>query len=121
KGGFEGCQVDLTIGAGSYLLDLVAGHGGRGGVGAVSTVWYQDHLTRLAFAARTVVGADDEDARQLGVGTGGGLKADGVHAGDGAQVRLKTVEELERALRGLGSLIRMQVLEQRCCVLVDLG
>ena len=61
-----------------------------------------EHLRPL-LAARLVIGADHEDARELALGAGRGLERDGVHPGDLGEVPRQLVHELERTLRqGLG-------------------
>jgi hypothetical protein len=64
--------------------------------------------------------ADHQDARELAVRAGGGLQADGVHAGDGGEVVLELGEDREHALRGALVLVRVDVLEALGDLFVDL-
>ncbi len=116
----QGLEVDLAVGTGGHLDDVVARHGGSRGVGAVGAVRHEHDAALGALSASPVVGPDHQDAGQLAVSAGGRLEADGVHAGDGREVALELEEELERALHGLLGLVGVEVLEELRRLLVDL-
>ena len=63
---------------------------------------------RRRLAAVLVVGARQQHAGQLAVRAGGGLQRDVRQAGDLAQRALQVPHQLERALRALGILQRVQ-------------
>ena len=87
------------------VLDLVADHGGGGGVGAVGGVGDQNLFARVALGFE--IGADEQDAGELAVGSGGGLEGDGVHAGDFDELIGERLHDAQRALRDLLGLIGM--------------
>ena len=88
------------------LHDLVAGHRHRRRVGAVRGVRRQ-HL-RLVLAAVLVVGAREQQAGQLAVRAGARLERHVRQARDLRQRALQAPHQLERALRVLGVLERVQ-------------
>ena len=70
--------------------------------------WTQALIARRPFPAVLVVGMDDRDHVEDGRRARGGLQAEAVHAGDGAQVLFEPVQDLQGALEGLRVLQRVQ-------------
>ncbi len=91
---------------GGDLDDLEARHRDRRRVGAVGGVG-REHLV-AALAAILVVGARQEHARELAVGSRRGLQAHVREARDLGERPLQVPHQLERALRALGVLQRVQ-------------
>ena len=100
-------EVDHSLGVRLEVLDLVAADGGCGGVGAVGRVGDENLLAGVALAL--VVSADEEDAGELTVGSGGGLEGDGVHAGDLDETVLQGLHNLQRALGEAFGLVGVSV------------
>ena len=99
-------DVDAAVGVGRDLDDLEAGHRDRRRVGAVRGVGRQHLVARLA--AVLVVGARQQHAGELAVRAGGGLQRDVRQTRDLCQRALQAPHQLERALRALGVLQRVQ-------------
>jgi hypothetical protein len=91
---------------GAHLDHLVPGHRHGGGVGAVRRIGCE-HLVPV-LAAILVIGPGEQQAGQLAVRPRAGLQGDVRKAGDLAQRALEAVHQLERALRVLGILQRVQ-------------
>ena len=112
-------EVDAALLVGGELHHLVAGHRHRRGVGAVRGVG-GEHLGPV-LAAVGVVGAGEQQARQLAVRSGRGLEADVRQAADLRQRLLEQPHQLEGALGPLRLLRRVQprVARQRRHPLVE--
>ena len=91
---------------GVELDHLQPGHRDRRRVGAVGGVGRQ-HLV-AALAAVLVVGARQQHAGELALGARAGLQRDVLHARDLRQRALQAPHQLERALRVIGVLQRVQ-------------
>ena len=70
-------------------------------------------LAPLRLAAVLEVGAHQHQPGQLALRAGGGLERDGVEPGDLGEDLLQAPHELERALRALLLLVRVEVAEAR--------
>ena len=99
-------EVDAAVGVGGELDDLEARHRDGRRVRAVGGVGREHLVARLA--AVLVVGARQQHARELAVRARGGLQRDVRQAGDLRQRLLQVPHQLERALRALGVLQRVQ-------------
>ncbi len=99
-------EVHPAVRVGAHLDHLVAGHGDRGRVGPVRRVG-REHLVAV-LAAVLVVGAREQQAGQLALGAGGGLERHVRQAGDLRERALQAPHEVERALRVLGVLERVE-------------
>ena len=112
-------EVDAAPPVGRHLDHLVARHGHGRRVGAVGGVGGQ-HLGAL-LAAVGVVGAGEEQPRQLPVGARGGLEADVLEAADLGQGTLQAPHQLQRTLGALRVLRGVQagVARQRGDPLVE--
>ena len=106
QGGGEGGHVRVALGVRGDGHDLEAGHGGRGRVRAVGGIGHQDAGAPL-LAVVGQIGLDDEHARELALGAGGGRQAHGVEAGDLRQAALEVVHQGQRALGRLDRLQRV--------------
>ena len=104
--GAQVVDVDAAALVGCDLDHLVAGHRDRRGVRAVSGVGSQ-HLGAL-LAAVLVIRARQQQPGKLAVGAGRGLKADVRQPADLGQRPLQPPHQLERALRALRRLQRVQ-------------
>ena len=116
----EGVKVHAAVGSGLDLLDLEAGHGGGGGVGAVRRIGHYHDLA-LKVAAVLVIGADMHKAGQLAVSAGSGLQGERVHTADLAEHLLHIVHQFKAALSHLGVEQGMHVVKQGGKLLVDFG
>ena len=72
--------VHHALSIGFQILDRIANHGCRRGIGAMRGIGDQDFLARSAL--RLVVGANHQKSREFAMRPGGGLQRDGVHTGD---------------------------------------
>ena len=117
--GAQVVDVDATALVRRHLDHLVARHGHRRGVGAVGGVRGQ-HLGAL-LAAVGVVGAGEEQPRQLPVGARRGLKADVLEPADLGQGALQAPHQLQRPLGALRVLrgVKARVAGQRGDPLVE--
>ena len=117
--GAQVVEVDATAPVRRHLDHLVARHGHRGRVGAVGGVGGK-HLGAL-LAAVGVVGAGEEQPRQLPVGARRGLKADVLEAADLGQGALQAPHQLQRSLGALRVLrgMKARVARQRGDPLVE--
>ena len=99
-------EVHPAVGRRAELDHLVARHRHRGGVGAVGGVRRQ-HLAAL-LAAILVIGPREQQTGELAVRAGARLQRHVRQARDLGQGALQPPHQLERALRVLGVLERMQ-------------
>ena len=95
--GLEIGQVHFPVGRVGHDHHRHASHRGAGRVGAVRGCRDENDVA-LALAARAVVGADDQQAREFALRAGVGLQRHGGEAGDGAQRRLHVAQDLRVAL-----------------------
>ncbi len=102
---FQGGEIDHAALVAAQVFDLIADHGGGGGIGAVGGVGDQHLFARIAL--RLQIGAHEQDAGELAVSSGGGLEGDGIHAGDFDELIGQRLHDAERALRVLLGLIGM--------------
>ena len=93
---FEVLQVDVAVRVAVDGDNRHAAHVRRGGVGAVGGFGNQADVA-LTFTARGVVAGNRDHAGIFALRAGIGLQADGVKAGDGAQLRAQAVQKGERA------------------------
>ena len=103
------------------LRELVAGHRHARRVRAVRGVGDDDRVALLALAAVGEVRAHQHQPGQLALRAGRRLQRDRVEAGDLGEDLLQPPHQLERALRAVLLLVRVQVAEagQRDDALVD--
>ena len=102
---FQGGKIDHAALVAAQIFDLVADHGGSGGIGAVGGVGNQDLFARIAFGFK--IGAHQQDAGEFAVGSGGRLQSDGIHAGDFDELIGERLHDAQCALRDLLGLIGM--------------
>ncbi len=102
---FQGGQIDHAAAIAAQVFDLVADHGGGGGIGAVGGVRDQHLLARVALGFQ--IGAHEQDSGEFAVGSGGGLEGDGIHAGDFDELIGERLHDAQRALGVLLGLIGM--------------
>ena len=94
-------EGDSAVRQRGQLDDLIARHGGGGGVGTVATVRNEDDAALGAPA--DVIGANEHHARQLAGGAGAGLQGHAGQPRDLLQPFLKSVDQLQVALhQGVG-------------------
>ena len=93
---FEVLQVDVAVRVAVDGDNRHTAHVRRGGVGAVGGFGNQADVA-LAFTARGMVAGNRDHAGIFALRAGIGLQADGVKAGDGAQLRAQAVQKGERA------------------------
>ena len=122
RSGAQGLHIHTPVGGGGDVYHRVPHHGRRGRVGAVGGVGDQD-LGPPCVPPVMVVGLDEQQARKLPVGAGGGLEGHGVHAGDLLQQVRRLAVDRETALDRLLPLEGVDGGEARQGghVLVDLG
>ena len=82
--GAEVGQVDVALTIAADGNDLITGHDGAGGIGAVGTGRDEADFA-VALPARLVVAANGEEAGVFALRPGVGLEADGGQAGDLAE------------------------------------
>ena len=82
QNGAVGLEIDLAVGAGRHLHDVVANHGSGRRVGSVGAVGNHHHAPLRPLAVRLVEGPNHQHPRQLAMRPGGGLQAHGVHSGE---------------------------------------
>ena len=104
-------EVEIAALVGGDLRQLVAGHRHACRVRPVRRVGGDDRVALLALAAILEVGAHQHQAGQLALRAGGRLERAGVEAGDLLEDLLQPPHQLERALRRLLLLMRVQILE----------
>ena len=107
-GGLERRYVRVAVVVGRDGHDLEAGHGRRGGVGAVSAVW-DEHLRASGVAVGEVVGPRHEHPGELAFGAGHGRQGGACHAGHLGEEPLKLVHQLQGALHAGLRLTRMHL------------
>ena len=115
-------QVHVALTVRRQFHHLEPGHGRRRRVGAVGAVG-DGHLGAPGLSLAVQVGLDHQHPGQLAVGPGQRGQADGREAGDLAEESLQPVQQLQRALRLLGRLQRVDAGEpgQEGRLVVDLG
>ena len=106
-------EIEVAAVVGLDFAELVAGHGDARGVRPVRRVGGDDHPSLLRLAAVGEVGAHEHQARQLALGAGRRLERDRVEPADLGEDLLQTPHELERPLRALLVLKRVQVAKAR--------
>ena len=106
-------DVDVPARVGLDVRQLVAGHRDRGRVRAVRRVGDDDLPPLLALAARGEVRADEQQPGQLPLGAGRRLERDRVEARHLREDLLQPPHQLERALRPVLLLQRVQPGEPR--------
>ena len=94
-----------------HLLELEPGHGDARGIGAVRRVRGDDDAPLVRLAAVGEVRAHEHQPRELALRARGRLERDRVQPAHLGQDLLQAPHELERALRGLLLLVRMEVAE----------
>jgi hypothetical protein len=104
-------DIDVAALVRLHADEVIAGHRHRGRVRAVRRVGDDDLAALLVLASVGEVGVEEHQARELPLGTGGGLERDGVEPADLGEDLLQAPHELERALRALLLLERVQVAE----------
>ena len=102
-------EVDVAAGVRGHLHELVAGHRHAGRIRAVGRVRDDDPPPLLVLAAVGEVRVHEHQAGQLALRAGGGLQRHRVEAADLGQDLLQTPHELERALRSVFVLERMEI------------
>ena len=114
-------EVEVATIGGRDLLELVARHRHARRVRPVRRVCGDDRVALGAFAAVLEVRAHEHQARQLPLGAGSRLQRHGRETGDLGEDLLQLPHQLQRALRALVFLVRVQVGEpgQRDHALVD--
>ncbi len=122
QGGLERRHVDSALCVGRNGLGREAGHRAGRRVRAVGGVGYEDDLAR-GVGPRLMIGAYDQDARELALGACRRLKAPRREAADLAQPHLQRVDQLEGALIEFLARERVDVppAGKRGRLLVDLG
>ena len=117
----QGADVHVTPGVGFYGDDLIADHGGGGGIGAVRGVRHDDLGT--PFPTRFEVRADHQQPREFTVSTGRGLEGHAVHSADLRQQLLQFADQPQGALGPFGRRVRVQSRKARQArrVLMNLG
>ena len=104
-------DVEVAARVGRDLLELVAGHRHARRVGPVRGVRGDDRVALVAFADVLEVGAHQHQPGQLALGARGRLERAGVEPGHLLEDLLQPPHQLERALRAVLLLVRMEVLE----------
>ena len=94
-----------------HLLELEAGHGDAGRVRAVGRVRGDDDAPLVRLAPVGEVRAHEHQPGELALRARGGLERDRVQPADLGEDLLQAPHELERALRRLLLLVRMEVAE----------
>ncbi len=110
--GFQVVDVDVAVDVAGDRDDLHAGHGRRGGVGAVRRCRDQDHVA-VALAAALVPCADYHKAGVLACGARVGHQRAAREAGNGGQITLQRGYQLAVALGLVGRHERVHILEAR--------
>ena len=106
-------DVDVAARVRLHVRQLVAGHRHRGGVRPVRRVGDDDLAPLRRLAPVLEVRAHEHQARELALAAGGRLQRDRVEARDLGEDLLQTPLELERPLRALLLLVRVQLREAR--------
>ena len=104
-------DVDVAARVGPHGRQLVAGHRDARGIRAVRRVGDDDLAPLLVLAAVGEVRVHEHEAGQLALRAGGGLERHGVEPGHLGEDLLQPPHQLERALRAVLLLERMQVRE----------
>jgi len=107
----EHFEVEVAARVGADLLELVSGHRHAGGIRAVSRVGDEDGVPQVALASIGEVRPHEHEAGQLALGSRGRLEGDGVEAGHFGEDLLEAPHELQRTLRAVLLLQRVQVAE----------
>ena len=82
---FSAARSTRPVGGRGNILDLIAGEGGGGGIGAVRAFGHEHDLARIA--ARLERGADAQDAAQFAMRAGLGRHRHAMHAGQRRSAR----------------------------------
>ena len=104
-------EVEVAARVGGDLLQLVARHRHAGGVRPVRGVGGDDRVALVALAEVLEVGAHQHQAGQLALRAGGRLERARVEPRDLREDLLQPPHQLERALRALLLLVRVQIAE----------
>ena len=107
----EVLDVDVPARVRAHRRELVAGHRHRRGVRPVRRVGDDDLAPLLALALVREVRAHEHEPGQLALRAGRGLERDGVEAGHLGEDLLQPPLELERALRAVLFLMRVELRE----------
>ena len=95
--GFDGLQIDIAAGRRGDGQHLESCHRGGCGIRAVGGVRYE-HLAALSLSSRVEGSAQREHARELSMCARQRDEAGAVQPADLSEVRLQTVERLQRSL-----------------------
>ena len=104
-------EVEVAARVGADLLQLVARHRHARRVRPVGGVGGDDRVALVALADVLEVGAHQHQARQLALRAGGRLERARVEPGDLLQDLLQAPHQLERTLRPVLLLVRVEILE----------
>ena len=118
----QGGQVGVAVSVGRDGHHIKAGHGGRCRIRAVGAVG-NAHFGAAAVALRQVVGPHHQHAGQFPVGAGQRGQAGGRHPRYFGEIALQPVQQLQRALRLGGRLLRVNPRKagQERHLVIDLG